>query len=151
MHSVVKPELTWPRWNITKPAKLFSMKLLIEVTAIVWELSPEQELRKAKVVILLDRVIMIHPSKREHLGQQIKIWCTPTKQETSDFLDKINFWYYCKEHTFSFNLIPELSPNSCYFFEIWPFVYKIVSGFSGIVILRNWPLKSDRYRYRYRL
>ena len=49
-------------------------------------------------------------------------------------------WYHCKGRTFSFNSIPKSSSYS-YFFEMWPFVYKTVSGFSGSVILRNRPLK----------
>ena len=77
------------------------------------------------------------------------MWCTPTKQGTSDILDKMSFWYGCKEHTFRCNLIPK----SCRFiflllFEIWPFVYKIVSSFSESVILKNFAFKvSHSYSF----
>ena len=63
------------------------------------------------------------------------MWGTPTKQGTSDILDEMSSWYHCNEHTFSFNLIPNLL-----LFEI-QFVYKTKSGYSESVILRNRPLK----------
>ena len=40
---------------------------------------------------------------------------TPGKQGTSDILGKMSFWYHCKKHTFSFNLIPKWSLYSSYF------------------------------------
>ena len=50
------------------------------------------------------------------------------------------FLVFYKEHTVSFNLTTKSSSYS-YIFEIRPFVYKTLSGFSGSVILRNLPLK----------
>ena len=37
------------------------------------------------------------------------MWCTPTKQGTSDILGEMRFWYHCTEHMFSFNLITKSS------------------------------------------
>ena len=68
------------------------------------------------------------------------MWCTPTKQGTSDILCKIIFWYHCMEHTFSFILIPKLSSYSC--FEIWSLVVKTIRGFSGSVIFAKLAFKS---------
>ena len=33
---------------------------------------------------------------------KFQMWCTTTKQGTSDILRKMSFWCHCKEHTFSF-------------------------------------------------
>ena len=46
----------------------------------------------------------------------VKMWCTPTKQGTSDILGKISFWYHCKGHTVSFNLIPNQVHTGAGFF-----------------------------------
>ena len=43
------------------------------------------------------------------------MWATPTKQETSDILGKMSFWYHCKEHTFCFDLEPKSSSYSHFF------------------------------------
>ena len=56
------------------------------------------------------------------------MWATPTKQGTNDILGKMSFWYHCKEHTFSFNLIKFIL---LLIFKIWPYVYTTLSGFSG--------------------
>ena len=49
------------------------------------------------------------------VSNRIHMWCTPTKQETSDILGKMSFWYHCKEHTCSFHLIPKSNSYSSYF------------------------------------
>ena len=43
------------------------------------------------------------------------MWCTPTKQGTSDILGKMSFWYHCEVYSFSFNLIQKSSSYSSYF------------------------------------
>ena len=60
------------------------------------------------------------------------------KQRTRDILGKMSFWFHCREHTFSFNLIPKLSSYSSYFFR---YDHLCTRHFSGSVILRNLPLK----------
>ena len=45
----------------------------------------------------------------------------PTKQGTSEILGKMSFWYHCKEHTHSFNLIPKSSSYS--YFLIYDHLY----------------------------
>ena len=70
-----------------------------------------------------------------------QMWGTPIKQGTSNILGKMSFWYHCKEHTYSFNLIPKSSSQSSLLFEIWPFMCETFSIFSGSVISRNRPLK----------
>ena len=68
------------------------------------------------------------------------IRCTPTKQETSDTSGKMSFWYDCKEHTFSFNLVPK---SSFYFYFLrydhfcmkpWPVSLEVC--FSEIALLK---------------
>ena len=72
----------------------------------------------------------------------------PTKQGVSEILGKMSFRNHHMEHTFSFNLIPNLFIPL--HFEIGPFVYKTRSSFSGSVILRNQPLKfSIPYSLKY--
>ena len=59
------------------------------------------------------------------------MWCTPSKQGTSDILGKMNFWYNCKEHT------NKSSSNSSYFLKYNHFC---ISVLSGSVIWRHQPL-----------
>ena len=67
--------------------------------------------------------------------------CTPTKQETSDFLGKMSSWCLCKEHTFLAWIWFTKIKFIILLFEIWPFLYKTIRCFAGCVILRNRPLK----------
>ena len=48
--------------------------------------------------------------------------------------EQTELWFHRKEHTYSFDLAPKLSSYYSYFFEIWPFVYETLKGFSGRVI-----------------
>ena len=59
-----------------------------------------------------------------------------TGQKVVSCLVKIkSVCYHYKEHTFSFNSISSLGSYS--YFQMWQFVYKIVSVFSGSVILSS--------------
>ena len=76
-----------------------------------------------------------HGGGKTRWEQWAYMWGTPTKQETSDILGKISFWYHCKEHVFGFHLIQKSSSYSyflrydhlcirlwCFFFfffEVW--------------------------------
>ena len=77
--------------------------------------------------------------KTNDISCTTSIRCTPTKQGTSDILNKMSFWYHFKEHIFSFDT--KIKFIFLQLFEIWPLVNKTVSGFSDSVILRNWHLQ----------
>ena len=62
------------------------------------------------------------------------------RQQLSDTLGKMSFWYHCKEHMFSFNLKSKPSSYS-YFLRYDNFcMCKTINSFSGSGILRKRPL-----------
>ena len=59
------------------------------------------------------------------------------REQLSDTLGKMSFWYHCKEHMFSFNLKSKPSSYS-YFLRYDNFcMCKTINSFSGSVILRK--------------
>ena len=72
------------------------------------------------------------------------MWCTPTKQGTSDILGKTRWVFGIIVRSTLSALIWNrnlIHTPTFWLFEIWPFVYETSSSFSGSVILRNWPIK----------